>query len=49
MGPHETEMQRQIAQGWIPNAGYRVWIGSQYPASCGYTHVAEIQPPEVSA
>lgn len=25
-----------------------VWIGTRYPLACGYTHVADIEPPEVS-
>ena len=30
MGPHETEMRRQVAEGWIPDADYRVFQGGTF-------------------
>jgi len=44
----ESKEERLYARRVQGKWDYRVWIGSQYPLLCGYTHVAEIEPPEVS-
>lgn len=44
----ESNEERLYARRVQGKWDYWVWIGSWYPASCGYTHVAEIEPPEVS-
>lgn len=43
----ESREERLYARRVQGKWDYRVWIGSNYPALCGYTHVAEIEPPEV--
>ena len=34
MGPHETEMRRQVDEGWIPDADYRVFQGGTFARDC---------------
>lgn len=44
----ESKEERLYARRVQGKWDYRVWIGSTFPLSCGYTHVADIEPPEVS-